>query len=92
MVTCQDDGNRNPGRSFEGLSQLVTPNKLSYAKRHGYRFIDASPLLDRSRPPSWSKILAVRHHLAHYDWVFWNDAVRTSCSFLLLSFRILAFA
>ncbi|KAH7288561.1 hypothetical protein KP509_31G031500 [Ceratopteris richardii] len=74
MVTCQDGGKGVPGRSFEGLADLVSPNKRSYAKRHGYDFIDASSLLDRSRPPSWSKILAVRKHLPHYDWVFWNDA------------------
>ena len=77
MVTCQDGGNGVPGRSFEGLSELVTPNKVSYAKRHGYEFIDASHLLDRNRPPSWSKILAVRKYLADYDWVFWNDAVKS---------------
>ena len=64
-----------PGRSFEGLADLVTPNKVSYTKRHGYQFVDASDLLDKSRPPSWSKILAVRKYLADYDWVFWNDAV-----------------
>lgn len=74
MITCQDGGKAVPGRSFEGLADLVTPNKLSYAKRHGYDFIDASNLLDKSRPPSWSKILAVRTHLPQYDWVFWNDA------------------
>ena len=81
MVTCQDGGNGVPGRSFEGLSELVTPNKVSYAKRHGYEFIDASHLLDRNRPPSWSKILAVRKYLADYDWVFWNDAVKNSISY-----------
>lgn len=75
MVTCQDGGKGIPGRSFEGLAELVTPNKLSYTKRHGYQFIDASDLLDKNRPPSWSKIVAVRTHLPHYDWVFWNDAV-----------------
>ena len=75
MVTCQDGGNVIPGRSFEGLANLVTPNKISYTKRHGYQFVDASDLLDKSRPPSWSKILAVRKYLADYDWVFWNDAV-----------------
>lgn len=74
IVTCQDGGKGVPGRSFEGLANLVTPNKLSYAKRHGYEFIDASNLLDTSRPPSWSKILAVRTYLPQNDWVFWNDA------------------
>eukprot|EP00250_Pteridium_aquilinum_P024812 c29641_g1_i1 orf=131-757(+) len=74
MITCHDGGKGVPGRSFEGLADLVNPNKLSYAKRHGYQFIDASDLLDKSRPPSWSKILAVRKYLPQYNWIFWNDA------------------
>lgn len=83
MVTCSDGSNTNPQRSFEGLMDLVTPNKRSYVERHGYDFIDASDVLDRGRPPSWSKILAVSKHLPHYDWVFWNDVV--SLFFLVFS-------
>eukprot|EP00249_Psilotum_nudum_P011698 c23330_g1_i1 orf=143-997(+) len=74
MVTSTDGATVVPGRSFEGLMELATPNKQSYAKRHGYDFIDASDLIDRDRPPSWSKIVAVRKHLPSYDWVLWNDA------------------
>lgn len=75
MVTFSDGSTTIPGRSFEGLMELVTPNKKSYVARHGYDFIDASDMLDKDRPPSWSKILAVKQQLPHYDWVFWNDAV-----------------
>ncbi|KAH7306681.1 hypothetical protein KP509_22G025000 [Ceratopteris richardii] len=75
LVTCTDEGMKIPGRSFEGLINLVAPNKIKYAKRHGYTFIDASDIIDRSRPPSWSKILAVRKHLPKFDWIFWNDVV-----------------
>ncbi|KAJ7522961.1 hypothetical protein O6H91_18G032800 [Diphasiastrum complanatum] len=74
MITCSDGASTVPQRSFEGLVDLVTPNKKSYVQRHGYDFIDASDLLDKSRPPSWSKILAVRKHLANFDWIFWTDA------------------
>ncbi|MCO5559179.1 hypothetical protein L7F22_012773 [Adiantum nelumboides] len=73
MVTATDGGGRIPGRSFDGLMGLVAPNKVKYAQRHGYTFINASDTLDNSRPPSWSKILAVRKHLPKFDWVFWND-------------------
>eukprot|EP00250_Pteridium_aquilinum_P012257 c20603_g1_i3 orf=99-1166(-) len=73
VVTCTDGGVGIPGRSFDGLMELVMPNKVSYTQRHGYEFIDASDTLDPSRPPSWSKILAVRKHLPNFDWVFWND-------------------
>lgn len=74
MVTCSDGSSTIPGRSFEGVMEMVAPNKKSYVKKHGYDFIDASNLLDPSRPPSWSKILAVKEQISKYDWVFWNDA------------------
>ncbi|GBG63411.1 hypothetical protein CBR_g38033 [Chara braunii] len=74
MVTCSDGASTIPKRSFKGLAEMVTPNKEKYVKKHGYDFIDASDLVDRHRPPSWSKILAVKKHLRSYDWVFWTDA------------------
>lgn len=74
MVTLSDESDSISDRSFEGVMKAVEPNKRSYAEKHGYDFIDATYVLDRRRPPSWSKILAVRTHLPHYDWMFWNDA------------------
>ncbi|KAH9321812.1 hypothetical protein KI387_016451, partial [Taxus chinensis] len=74
MVTLSDESDSIPDRSFEGIMKMVEPNKRNYAHRHGYDFIDASIVLDRQRPPSWSKILAVRAFLPDYDWIFWNDA------------------
>lgn len=62
-------------RSFKGLMELVWGNKRSYAEKMGYDFIDARELVDRDRPPNWSKILAVRFYLDSYHWIFWNDAV-----------------
>jgi len=74
IVTCSDASGTIPQRSFEGLMKIVTPNKERYVKLHGYDFIDASDMVNMQRPPSWSKILAVKSHLPQYDWVFWNDA------------------
>ncbi|XP_002964665.2 uncharacterized alpha-1,2-galactosyltransferase C637.06 [Selaginella moellendorffii] len=74
IVSCSDDLSTVPHRSFHGMMQLVSPNKQRYAAMHGYGFIDASDVLDAERPPSWSKIKAVRKHLGSYDWIFWNDA------------------
>ncbi|XP_057859480.2 uncharacterized protein LOC131068322 isoform X2 [Cryptomeria japonica] len=74
MVTLSDDAESIPDRSFEGIMKMVEPNKRNYAYKHGYDFIDATIVLDMQRPPSWSKVLAVRAFLPHYDWVFWNDA------------------
>ncbi|XP_031484141.1 uncharacterized alpha-1,2-galactosyltransferase C1289.13c-like [Nymphaea colorata] len=75
MVSCSAASGEEAGpRDFQGLMELVTPGKQRYAEARGYDFIDASEEVDRSRPPSWSKILAVKRHLHRYDWVFWNDA------------------
>ncbi|KAJ4778653.1 hypothetical protein LUZ62_062910 [Rhynchospora pubera] len=56
------------------VQETVWQNKKAYTKKMGYRFIDASWMIDSSRPPSWSKILAVKSSLRDHDWVFWNDA------------------
>eukprot|EP00850_Spirogloea_muscicola_P007981 SM000041S15540 [mRNA] locus=s41:771976:774268:+ [translate_table: standard] len=75
IVSCADDsqGARSK-QNFDGLMQLTGATKESYAKRHGYTFIDASDVIDHSRPASWSKIKAVLAHLREYDIVFWTDA------------------
>ncbi|KAG2432346.1 hypothetical protein HYH02_012920 [Chlamydomonas schloesseri] len=59
---------------FSGLLDITGPNKQQYAALHGYRYVDASALLDRTRPASWSKIPAVMSVLDSCDWVFWVDA------------------
>jgi hypothetical protein len=49
-------------------------NKAMYANRNGYRFL-LFHHLDISRPPSWSKILALKTiiHSQDYDWLMWLD-------------------
>lgn len=74
IITASDNNNTFHKRPFQGLSEVVSPNKAAYAKRHGYQFIDASDVVDTSRPPSWSKILALKRHLRESDWLFWTDA------------------
>ena len=63
-------------RNFDALLEMTWPNKQKYATKHGYHLFDESKSLDTSRPPSWSKIKAVRRLLMeeHCDWVFWLDA------------------
>ncbi|XP_078153624.1 putative alpha-1,6-mannosyltransferase MNN10 [Carex rostrata] len=56
------------------VQDAVWKNKKAYTKKMGYHFIDSSWMIDRSRPPSWSKILAIKSALRDHDWVFWNDA------------------
>ncbi|KAL7566937.1 hypothetical protein ACA910_008658 [Epithemia clementina (nom. ined.)] len=63
-------------RNFDGVLQLTWENKARYVARHGYFLFDGSDLLDKSRPPSWSKILAVKRLLIEEEctWVLWLDA------------------
>jgi galactosyl transferase GMA12/MNN10 family len=49
-------------------------NKREYAKKHGYDLNTYHQTLDASRPPSWSKILAIQKHLHESKWIFWSDA------------------
>ncbi|PKA56480.1 Galactomannan galactosyltransferase 1 [Apostasia shenzhenica] len=75
MVSLSQADGRSPRRrSFRGVMAAVGGNKRKYAAAMGYDFVDASDLVDRRRPPSWSKILAVISQLPTHDWVFWNDA------------------
>jgi hypothetical protein len=50
-------------------------NKWRYGKKHGYKFIGQTKLLDERRPPSWSKIkLVLKAFREGHDCVFWLDA------------------
>jgi len=63
-------------RNFDNLLAMTWPNKAAYCNRYGYRLFDESATLDTSRPPSWSKIKAVKRLLLEEscEWVFWMDA------------------
>lgn len=63
-------------RNFDSLLDMTWPNKDKYCRKHGYDLFNESMTLDTSRPPSWSKILAVRRLLTEEkcEWVFWMDA------------------
>ena len=82
LTTLTDELERGPiqrllrWRNFDGLLALTWKNKQAYADKYGYQLFDESKHLDRSRPPSWSKIKAVKRLLTeeHCDWVWWLDA------------------
>lgn len=63
-------------RNLDGLLQLTWKNKQDYVDKHGYQLFDESKYLDKSRPPAWSKILAVQRLLKEEqcEWVWWVDA------------------
>jgi hypothetical protein len=63
-------------RDFDGLLEMTWANKQAYADQYGYFLFDESMGLDRSRPPSWSKIKAAKRLLVEENctWVWWVDA------------------
>ena len=67
MLTAYDGNQRD-------LAAWSSPNKRRYCRHQGYEFIERTDGFDPSRPPSWSKVLFVREHLPHFDWLFWTDA------------------
>ena len=67
MLTAYDANQRD-------LAAWSSPNKRRYCRHHGYEFIERTDGFDPSRPASWSKVLFVREHLPHFDWLFWTDA------------------
>uniref|UniRef100_A0A0D9WY07 Uncharacterized protein n=1 Tax=Leersia perrieri TaxID=77586 RepID=A0A0D9WY07_9ORYZ len=75
VVTLSDEGGASGGRCFRGVLAATARNKRSYVAAHGYG-LAALPAaaVDPRRPPSWSKVLALRAHLRRHHWLFWNDA------------------
>ncbi|CAL5079884.1 unnamed protein product [Urochloa decumbens] len=75
IVTLADEGASGRRRSFRGVLAATARNKRAYAAAHGYGLVALpASAVDPSRPPSWSKVLALRAHLRHHHWLFWNDA------------------
>ena len=46
----------------------------SYCTRHGYCYIQYNDTIDKTRPPAWSKILAIKDQIDNFDWIFYIDA------------------
>lgn len=56
--------------------ELVTKNKIDYAKKHGYGFFSKTIKFPKDRHPSWyciPHILDVFSSIEDGDWVFWSD-------------------
>jgi len=60
-------------KNYAELGKYSIENKKRYAKKHGYHLIWFEDILDKTRPPQWSKILAVQQVLKNYRWVWWID-------------------
>jgi hypothetical protein len=67
--------NADPNINYvELLSCLLNKNK-EYCKRHNYDFLFCGEeCFDQSRPPSVSKLIAIKNNLNNYDFLLWIDA------------------
>lgn len=62
------------GRAWEWAGRLSDANKAAYCAKHGYTCVSGNDLVDPSRPAAWSKLLAIKHFLPDFDWVFYMDS------------------
>ncbi len=76
------------GEKFASLADIIRPGIQRYCMTHKYDFFEYGGTLDPDRPVPWSKILAIRHHLKDYEWVFWMD---TDCLFLRYDEPLISF-
>lgn len=61
-------------RDFTNVLDATWDNRVRYSQKHGYRLFNGSHLVNTSRPPAWSKILAAQDALKQdCEWVFWMD-------------------
>ena len=57
----------------EAICAESMANKQAYADLHGYDLIVDLDVVDKNRPTSWSKLLAMRKYLPDYDLLLYVD-------------------
>lgn len=66
LISLCDEG-------VEAICAESTANKQAYADLHGYDLIVDDGIVDKNRPTSWSKLLAMRKYLPDYDFLLYVD-------------------
>jgi hypothetical protein len=66
LVTLFDKG-------YSHLAEHSESNFKNYCDKHNIDFICYDDVIDKTRPPHWSKIDAVLMNIEKYDWVWWLD-------------------
>ena len=59
--------------NYSDLAKMSIKNKIEYVNKHNYDFIYFDDVIDKTRPPQWSKVKAVETILKDYEWVWWID-------------------
>jgi len=65
-------------KAVESLADVTTINKLWYAEKHGYKFINdtSENNIDVTRSGTWLIELAILNTITNHpdvDWIFWTD-------------------
>jgi len=60
--------------NIESYTKFTFSINKRYAENNNYKFIKYDDVLDNTRPPAWSKILALQNNINKYDWLLWIDA------------------
>lgn len=70
------------GESHVAMMKIMVPTLEYYAKMHNIDcFINEQTVgFDPSRPPSWDKIILMKHMLNYYNTVIWIDADAIICN------------
>jgi hypothetical protein len=60
-------------KEYSNLAEYSESNFKNYCDKHNIDFICYDDVIDKTRPPHWSKIDAVLMNIEKYDWVWWLD-------------------
>jgi hypothetical protein len=55
------------------LMKRVVKNREVYCRLHNCDIIVANDMIDKSRPPAWSKLLVARKYVTKYDYLMYLD-------------------
>lgn len=65
VLDCHD-------KKYTNIASLTSPIKERYCQRHGYNFVVYN-FGNIGRPPTWGKVLGVKHHLTDSDYILFLD-------------------
>ncbi|RYH24968.1 hypothetical protein EON65_16070 [archaeon] len=65
--------NDQDGTWDQELMSRVLKNRDEYSRMHDYSIVVANDILDRSKPPAWTKLLAADKYLDKYDYLMYID-------------------
>lgn len=59
--------------AFGNINENSIENKRRYCELNDYELVVHTDTNSYGRPKAWSKLLAIKKYLKHYDYVFYMD-------------------